>query len=460
MKGDTLRSEIYRFWMRKVVQRWIIPRVVPRDRIVTGEMEWKSFFSSRGDASPPEGRDGKPRIWFHAASVGELESLWPVVLEAAREISGLELILTVFSRSARGRLDVLRDALVSGESGSARVVFLGYSPWEGAWREALRALRPDLFVTVRYEAWPELWGALSVSGIPLVIVGARVRRSLRICKHFCGALGLALPDLTLLPALEREVEELSRLFPEAKVRAVGEPRWDQVFARSRIGSGRARELIQSASALARPWGLLGSAWREDLDAWKGILSGRWEGTLWIVPHRVDRQYVSEMEEFLKALGIRAFRTSDIGVLRSEPGASSIAAPPPDTEVVLVDEAGFLLELYSGADWAYVGGGFGAGVHSTIEPAIQGIPIAVGPLGTEKFAEITELRESRQLSLVNGSRDLESWLARVRDEAPALRQGWIEQAKARRGATRNVVGILERALSSSARLAGSNPKMLG
>ena len=59
--------------------------------------------------------------------------------------------------------------------------------------------------------------------------------------------------------------------------------------------------------------------------------------------------------------------------------------------VLVDEMGFLSELYGAADWAYVGGGFGAGVHSTIEPAIQGIPILIGPVRADHFTEIGQLQ---------------------------------------------------------------------
>lgn len=420
--------------MREVGQRWLIPALVSRERIEAAEGEWKAL--ARGSVMDG-GRVSAPRVWFHAASVGELESLWPVALKAAHEISGLELILTVFSESARARLERLRGALAS-EARRQPVVFAGYSPWEGSWLRSLQALRPHLFVTAKYEAWPELWEGLSQLDIPLVIVGARARRSLRICKFACVALGVTLPRMTLLPVLERDRGELSALFQTASIVVAGEPRWDQVFSRSCQGDERARELMQSASDLPRPWGILGSAWLEDLERWKVILSRGWSGTLWVVPHRVDPESIAGIEKFLGALGVRAARSSGRGGLS---GLRSLEGHG----MVLVDEMGFLSELYAGADWAYVGGGFGAGVHSTIEPAIHGIPISAGPAGSENFAEIDELRETRQLSLVLNAQDLKAWLEGVRDQSVGCRPRWLEQAKARLGATGRVVGILRESL---------------
>ena len=93
-----------------------------------------------------------PTCWFHAASVGELETLWPVAVELAG--SGdekREFIFTVLSSSARERVAKL--AQVVSERG-AKVRFCGYSPWEGDWREALHSLGPEVFVTAKYEPGP------------------------------------------------------------------------------------------------------------------------------------------------------------------------------------------------------------------------------------------------------------------------------------------------------------------
>jgi hypothetical protein len=88
--------------------------------------------------------------------------------------------------------------------------------------------------------------------------------------------------------------------------------------------------------------------------------------------------------------------------------------------LIVDEMGFLAELYSIMDWAFVGGGFGASIHSTIEPAIYGLPIFGGPRGEKKFDEIGLLKKQNQLHLygsepegrgtLRSSDDFSRWLS--------------------------------------------------
>ena len=110
--------------------------------------------------------------------------------------------------------------------------------------------------------------------------------------------------------------------------------------------------------------------------------------------------------------------------------------------LIVDEMGFLTELYSVADWAFVGGGFGAGIHSTIEPAIYGIPVAGGPQGAQKFSEIEELNASGQMSLISRSEDFILWLQGLQNlsQKKAL---WIEQASKRAGAAQKILATLEK-----------------
>src|SRR5208282_542723 len=97
------------------------------------------------------------------------------------------------------------------------------------------------------------------------------------------------------------------------------------------------------------------------------------------PHQIQAENVAALEQDLVRSGLKVLRTSKLK------GPELVARQ--DGTVILGDELGFLSELYAAVDWAYVGGGFGVGVHSTIEPAIHGIPIACGPKNAEKFPEI-------------------------------------------------------------------------
>jgi 3-deoxy-D-manno-octulosonic-acid transferase len=402
-----------------LVEPWFLPRWMSEERLAEEKDHGLRVLKL------PSRREGVKRAWFHAASVGELESLAPVIEGWIQD--GSEAIVTVLSESA-GRA-VRRFAEIKGEG---QVLYAGYSPWEGAWGTVLKKAQVNVFVTAKYEAWPELWTSLAALEIPLVIVGAKARRSLRWVGVLCSILGGSVPKLHLLSARDEDSVELKGLFssyPNVAVERTGEPRWDRVYARASQGNVRARELIERYASLPRPWGVLAQVWSEDMEIWRGELGLR-KGTLWVVPHRVDTENVEKIESYLHQSGISVHRTTH---------ATGIS---PEAGCVMVDEVGFLLELYSAVDWAYIGGGFGVGMHSTIEPALYGIPIACGPSGERKFPEIGELQKTGQLSVVRDREELEIWLERSAVD-DVQRARWKVDAEARMGATRRVLDVIRR-----------------
>jgi 3-deoxy-D-manno-octulosonic-acid transferase len=378
------------------------------------------------------------RIWWHAASVGELEILWPVILRVAEESgSSFEFIVTVLSESAKERLEKLVAAL---KKLGVTVVFGGYSPWEGDWSQALQSLQPDLFITSKYEAWPDLWMELQAMEVPLFIVSAKDRRSLRICRGICRVLGAHLPQMSLFTAIPEDVLALKQAFPDAQVEMMGEPRWDQVWNRAQIGNLRAKELAAAIGNLPKPWGVLGSAWDEDVALWsknlKKIASASDQdglGSVLIVPHRIDQEYLSAIEEVLDQAGVEFLKTAEF---KSVEEFKTALSAKPRLRCLLINEMGFLSELYSVADWVYVGGGIGKrGVHSTIEPAIHGMPISCGTYRAHQFVEISELASTGQLTLVRTEEDLERWLSGLRTSTQ--RERWRLEAKRRLGATERI-----------------------
>jgi 3-deoxy-D-manno-octulosonic-acid transferase len=377
--------------------------------------------SGSAQARTPEVR----RAWLHAASAGELECLWTLALELAS--SGGELALTVFSPSAANAVSRLSEEV---RARGGQVLIQGFSPVEGDWLEALARFRPEVFITAKYEAWPELWMSLSELRIPLTIVGAQDRASLRWARRVCRWLGAVLPEMTLLLADPDPKPRLQSLFPEARIEVTGDPRWDRVRARAKAGNIRARALTELCSALPRPWGILGSAWDQDLELFVDP-SLPLPGTLWVVPHLVDSGTVRAMTARLAGAGKRQVALS----------SRLTEAPHGESWAVLVDEMGFLSELYAHADWAFVGGGFGSGVHSTIEPAIHAIPVACGPAGAGRFPEIQELRETGQCTVIATREELRQWLQVALRPDPRRRERWGGDVARRLGGTARVLSLL-------------------
>lgn len=453
--SSSLRLSSYRFFQKRIIG----PALIRGLRLRRGDKGGVPTIASLAPGlsrRTNQGEKGVPRVWFHAASAGELESLWSVISLWVERSQG-ECILTVFSPSAEGALRKLEAEL--GKSETCRVLFAGYCPWEGAWGDALKMLKPDLFVTAKYEAWPELWASLAQEGIPLAIVGARARRSLKVARDLSALLGSPLPKTELWTTHDEEMPLLREMLPDASIERMGDPRWDRVWARSAKGNPRASALIDRFKEAPRPWGILGSAWLEDLKAGADILL-RTRGTVWLVPHDVSAPKIAQLEGWLTERGMSVLKTTELadttggkGETPNEPLAGGAEAKggsnPP---CLLVNEMGFLSELYAAADWAYVGGGFGAGVHSTIEPALQGIPVACGPGGATKFAEITELQRSGQLTMIPGDHGQrrnpwKAWSDQVFETSARARDQWREEARKRLGASRRIVERMEAIIGS-------------
>lgn len=349
---------------------------------------WDRHASEREALRTTAARSGLPaQVWLHAASAGELEALLPIADALLEE--GVRIGLTVFSASG---LNPLRSwTAAQPEARRDRIAFAGLSPWEGDWAEALDRWKPRRFVTLKYEAWPELWSELSRRGVPLDVIGARARGSLSFARRMLRLWREPFPAFTFWVFQEEDRADLEAQFPGARFEGVSDPRWDRIAARAARAAERVESVVSAHASRPRPWGVLGSAWLEDLQALAPALE-RLPGTFWIVPHRLDRPAVARFESFLRA------------------------HPKIDARSVLLAEMGLLLELYSRADWAYVGGGFTHGVHNTMEPAYFGIPVAAAPKKAERFAEIPQLMKEGRLRLVRNAQGLERWFERLPSRA--------------------------------------------
>jgi len=344
-------------------------------------------------------KKGQPSIFFHASSVGELEVLTPLIEQCASE--NREVHVSIFSSSAYWALKSLYEKLMNLNYSCG---YFGYSPSEGEWKSFLEKIQPTFFVTDRYEAWPDLWVSLSTLKIPLYIVGARARKSLFLIKKIFYFFKIPLPQLCFFTLNAPLLDELKQEFPKVKMAPVGELRLDRIADRLTRCHPRS-ELLKKwilQNSDEKPILVLGSIWSEDLGVWKSVIE-KYKDSLFFVlaPHKMDPRFIEEIKGFVLSMQKEVECSS---LIQKEYLKNS-----KNKNFLILDEMGVLVELYALAQMVYIGGGWSAGVHSTLEPAVSLVPVACGLNGVSRFPEINLLIHSTQLTLVHSSKEIESWV---------------------------------------------------
>lgn len=309
----------------------------------------------------------KNTIWFHAASAGELEILVPIIEAAVKEKRSVAV--SIFSQSAESSLKNL----------PAGLVYAGFSPPDGKWFELLAHFNVTELVTAKYEAWPGMWQAVSRLNIRISVVCASMRSSLLWAKRALVLMGVSLPKLRFYVLDESSIPELKKSFPDSECILSADPRWLRAIRRA---ENRDQHVLfqkwrEKFAHTAKPYWVIGSAWEEDMNFLKESIRN-YPGTVWVVPHS----------------------------LKEKPDAAVFA---PFANCILVDEMGLLVELYSIAERVWVGGGFGEGIHSTLEPSVYSIPVACGPNQVEKFYETGELIRQGILTVCDSPEKIRQWL---------------------------------------------------
>jgi len=360
------------------------------------------------------GRTGGSTIWLHGASAGELLGAAPAIA-ALRSDRPAALVVTHFSPSGRDAVERLSPDLAS------------FAPLDVPARceRAVAGVRPDLLVLAKHDVWPALVGAAVRARVPVCLINAVVgRRSRRLRAPSRSLLRSTYARLSAAGAASGgDLERLVSLgLRPGTGRVTGDASFDLALARAdaaRAPGGAAARL--EAALPARPPGgarlIAGSTWPDDeaaildsLGALPATSEARFAWQAVLVPHRPTGARVEALAGRARAAGHPVARWS-----RRE----EIAALPAHG-IVLVDEVGFLAELYAAGDAAYVGGGLGRrGLHNVLEPAAAGLPVIFGPRH--------DRREARELERAGGGRACEpaalsACLTRLGEAAERARLG--------------------------------------
>ncbi len=322
---------------------------------------------------------GDACLWMHVSSLGEFEQGSPVLEELRRRYPGYKLVLSFYSPSG---YEVRKDY------DKADVVC--YLPFDtpGNVRRFMKLLHPRAAIFVKYDLWPNYLAYLRRHKVPTYLVSAIFRPSQ---PYFRGLLTCFFRKMLktfdqFFVQNDESAELLARIGLGDKVQVCGDTRCDRVM---QVAS-RSKQLFAFESFTAPHVLVAGSTWPQDEKLLIPYFNAHPDLKLIIAPHQVNESRVLYIESLLQRPSLRY----------SQLTVEKLAA----ADCIIVDCYGLLSSLYRYGDMAYIGGGFGAGIHNTLEAAVYGIPVVFGPR-YQKFDEARALLASHAAKTITDEASL-------------------------------------------------------
>ena len=304
-------------------------------------------------------------IWFHAASLGEYEQGLPVIERIKEKFPSHKIVLTFFSPSG---YEVRKNNLVADVT-----VYLPLDTKKNA-LQFLSFVRPEMVFFIKYEYWPNYLTELRKLGIPTYLISGIFRKNQLFFKWYGGFYRTALNTFTYFFVQNESSKKLLLELGKTNVAVSGDTRFDRVA--SILEKDNSLDFIETFKNDTLTI-VAGSSWPKDENLLVDYINQTSEKIKFIIaPHNIKEEQIQELKNSI----------SKKVVLFSEKSTKNLA----DFDVFIIDTIGILTKIYSYADIAYVGGGFGnPGVHNILEPATFGVPIVIGP-NFSHFAEATAL----------------------------------------------------------------------
>ena len=309
-------------------------------------------------------------IWFHASSLGEFEQGRPMMEKIKAEHPEYKILLTFFSPSG---YEVRKN--YNG------VDVICYLPFDTPYRvkKFLNLANPSIAVFIKYEFWGNYLQELKHRNIPVYIISSIFRRDQLFFQWFGYPYRKMLYCFTHLFVQDDRSAALLKEFGITNVTVTGDTRFDRVLD----VRNQARELspvehfVCEGGKEKRLTLVAGSSWPQDEEILIPYFNEHPEMKLIIAPHEIHREHLMYIESLLKRPSVRL---SD--VFHDQSLAEG-------KDCLIVDSFGLLSSIYRYGTIAYIGGGFGAGIHNTLEAAVYGIPVLFGPK-YHKFKEAKDL----------------------------------------------------------------------
>jgi 3-deoxy-D-manno-octulosonic-acid transferase len=321
----------------------------------------KTVFSTLANKINPEDRT----IWFHAASLGEFEQGLPVMEKIKLQYPNHKIVVTFFSPSG---YEVRKNNTIADAT-----VYLPLDTKSNA-KKFLKLVHPDLVFFIKYEYWPNYLNELKKATIKTYLISGIFRENQAFFKWYGGFYRNALKTFDYFFVQNESSKKLLQSLGFNNVKISGDTRFDRVVViLERDNSLEFMERFKNKT----PTIVIGSSWPKDENYLVNYINQTTENVKFIIaPHIIKAEQIQQLKSSIskKTTVFSQKENKDLS----------------DYDVLIVDTIGILTKVYSYADIAYVGGGFGtAGLHNILEPATFGIPIIIGP-NFSNFAEAVAL----------------------------------------------------------------------
>ena len=331
--------------------------------------------------------DERNIVWIHVASLGDFEQGRPLVDYVKANYPDYKILLTFFSPSGYE---------VRKNYPNADYVFYIPVDRERDVARFLDVVQPKVAIFVKYEFWLNMLTELGRRNIRTFIVSSIFRRnSIFFNRPFGGIWRKALGVFEQIFVQDEASKELLAEIGVENVVVAGDTRFDRVLT---IAEKAERvEVVERFKGDKRLF-VAGSTWAPDEEILLPLIKANPDVKFVVAPHEMDEHRIEHILHETKA------------VRYTECDGVELA----DMQVLILDTMGLLSRAYGSAEWAYVGGGFGAGIHNTLEAAVYGLPVAFGA----KYHKFKEARDLIALGVgcsVKNEQELQSWFDELKSD---------------------------------------------
>lgn len=324
-------------------------------------------------------------IWMHCASLGEFEQGRPLLEKIKTNNPETRIVLTFFSPSGyEKRKEYLH----------ADYVFYLPDDTKKNARRFIQAIQPDAAIFVKYEFWYRHLQALHKHRSKIYLIAGIFRENQIFFKTYGKFFRKLLNFFTRLYVQDEASLKMLKNIELQKITVAGDPRFDRV-----LEIAEKAEPIKTVQKFlsGKPLIVAGSTWPHDEQFLTRFAENRPDVQIIFAPHEIHSERIQQLE---KMLPCKSFRYSAVQEM-----------PEPEVDYLIIDNVGMLSKLYRYADVCYIGGGFGAGIHNTLEAAVYGKPVVFGPK-YKKFSEAVDLHKRGAGFPVSNYKQLENCLKKL------------------------------------------------